>query len=323
MTTISKAVDAVSRVLGISQETPQAVAPVKIYILNAQNTSPESTKLFDKLMTRLHPLPAGKGSKGPSATSWYSHVDSTEAAELVLEAHEDGVYFRRRGEFDLGPSLEEDGPRVKPEDVDAIFPGIMQHVAMFNHYLNLGKRDQPSSTGIEMKFHALEPSNSPHEFMTPGAEQAFVSDNLTLPASPDTLYAFVLKNNTSQDLYPHVLSFDPHTYAVEVFYKPTSERSPLEAGGGTIQLGSSTECTPAISFAPKQGRKHDSSFWKIILAQEPLSVDSMKLKPALGYDKSGQLNYFFVEDDEKNIDGTPHVLGERISHGFLRKVTVA
>jgi hypothetical protein len=49
----------------------------------------------------------------------------------------------------------------------------------------------------------------------------------------------------------------------------------------------------------------------------------MKLKPALGYDKSGQLNYFFVEDDEKNIDGTPHVLGERISHGFLRKVTVA
>jgi len=322
MTTISNAIDAVSRVLGISQETSQPVAPVKIYILNAQSASPESTKLFDKLMTRLHPLPADKGPKGPSTTSWYSHVDFAEAAELVLEAHEDGVHFRRRGEFDLGPSLEDDGPRVKPDDVDAIFPGIMQHIAMFNHYLNLGKRDKPSSSGIEMKFHTLEPSNASHEFMAPRAEHTFTSDNLTLPASPDTLYAFLLKNNTSDDLYPHVLSFDPHTYAVEVFYKPSSERAPLEAYGGTIQLGSSTECTPAISFGPMQGRKRDASFWKIMLAKEPLPVNSMKLKPALGYDKSGQLNYFFVEDDEKHIDGTPRVLGERISHGFLRKITV-
>jgi len=299
------------------------VTPVKIYALNTQSASPESTKIFDKLMTRLHPLPADKGPKGPSTTSWYAHVDSAEAAELVLEVYEDGVRLRRQGEFDLGPGSEEDGPNVKAEDVDAIFPGIMQHIAMFNHYLNIGERNRASTSDIEIKFHTLEPSRSPHEFMAPGKEHLFTSDSLALPSSPDILYAFVLKNNTSQDLYPYVLSFDPHTYAVEVFYKPSSERSPLEAWGGMIQLGSSTECTPAISFTPKQGRKRDTSFWKIMLAQEPLPIDSMRLKPALGYDKSGQLNYYFVEDDEKHIEGTPRVSGEHVSHSFLRKVTVA
>lgn len=322
MTTLSSTASAISKALGASRETSQSVAPVKIYAFNAQSTSPESTKLFDKLMTRLHPLPADKGPKGPSATPWYSHVDSTEAAELLLEVHEDGVRLRPQGEFDLGPSAEEDGPNVKVDDVEAIFPGIMQHIAMFNHYLNLGERDRASSSDIEIKFHALEPSRSPHEFMTPSMEHLFTSDSVTLPSSPDVLYAFVLKNNTFQDLYPYVLSFDPHTYAVEVFYKSPAEHSPLQAQGGSIQLGSSTECTPAISFAPKQGRKRDTSFWKIMLSQEPLLVDSMRLKPALGYDKSGQLNYYFVEDDEKHIEGTPRVSGEQISHSFLRKVTV-
>jgi hypothetical protein len=47
----------------------------------------------------------------------------------------------------------------------------------------------------------------------------------------------------------------------------------------------------------------------------------MKLKPALGYDKTGQLNYFFVQDNEKAIDSIPRPL-KGVCSSVLRKVTV-
>jgi hypothetical protein len=99
--------------------------------------------------------------------------------------------------------------------------------------------------------------------MIPGKEIPFAHNgSVEIPFEENELYAFVLHNNSDQELFPYVVWFDPTTYGTHIFYQPSTTNPPLQPKG-KIQLGSSDECLPAMSLRPEQQSEKGSGFWKV------------------------------------------------------------
>ena len=89
----------------------------------------------------------------------------------------------------------------------------------------------------------------------------FGPEDATITYEAGARYALLLRNNTKTHLYPYVFVFDPMSYEVEIFYKPSERYPPLRAGD-TLQIGGSSECENAILFTLPDGQTADISYFK-------------------------------------------------------------
>ncbi|KAJ3484570.1 hypothetical protein NLI96_g5551 [Meripilus lineatus] len=94
--------------------------------------------------------------------------------------------------------------------------------------------------------------------------------------SEETEYAFVLHNNSSTDLYVYIVFYDPHTYKIELVYKPANENDAPLPKDSSLQIGGSPEYKDAFAFYLEEGREEEVGFFRIFLSPVALNLESLE-----------------------------------------------
>ncbi|TCD65548.1 hypothetical protein EIP91_002512 [Steccherinum ochraceum] len=217
--------------------------------------------------------------------------------DLVLEIDgqdEGGITFCRK-DVHLR-DLTSSSPRLAASDVqEADFPAILNAIARFNFYLAQDSRVKPYAAEVDLEFHLLEPDPLCDYYDDGPLTSAralqktilFKNDEAHITDSETDDYAFVLRNNTSTALFPHIIYFDPGTYQIESWYTPFEADKPTLPPYSSLQIGASPEHSQPFTFFVRDGENIDTSFIKVFLLESEASMEFMDQPPVIGCDEEG------------------------------------
>jgi hypothetical protein len=294
----------------IDQDSVRAImitptSPLKYWI---RNTQPESLPA-NTTAERLHMIFEDSESHSSSAVLASFPV----AADIILEVDEHKVTLIRQGPHFSHSSIV--SPYVNKSDIEQVFPQAFSSIARFHNLLSLANPDttSPLRGQVDCRLFTLpEPDQwTLKDLRHPGVEiQPTHGEVVVRGLGEEEVYAIVLENRSDVHLFPHVMWFDPATYAIDTFWVPlNSEKVPLPAanenGPGKLQLGKSVECDNAMFFDIPEGLERDAGLVKVFLAEEVFGASKMEQGKVVGY-TDNELNI-----TAEGVSGT----GEAVAHG--------
>lgn len=269
----------------------QEAYKLRYSVVNRAAESMEASRMVQLLETSLE-------GAGTEFTAVLTRVEpGAQDVDLVLEVDgEDGggVTFHRE-DIHLR-DLATHSPRLAASDIkDADFPTILNAIARFNFYLAQTSRAKPYTGDVDLEFHLLEPDPTYDEFDDSPLTSArslrkpilFKNDEAQISDSETDEYAFVIENNTSTPLFPHIIYFDPGTYQIESWYTPFEADKPTLPPHSSLQIGASPEHSKPFSFFVRDGDSIDTSFIKVFLLESEAAMGFMDQRPEIGFDEAG------------------------------------
>ena len=225
----------------------------------------------------------------------WERVDPGVEVDVRLEIDVQNVIFKPCDSFPVR--------RLRASDLKVTH--ILNAIARFNFYLGHQNPRHPFQD-VAFEMHLLEDeshygndavgsaAHQPelHSDLQPSKPKKEIpfGDEATFIQSDDHhRYAFVLRNRTSTPLYPHIIYFDPTTYAIETWYTSQQPDTPMLPPDGVLQIGQSSEYNESFMF----------SATKIM---EPCFIKVLLLKTHVAVDFIGQPGVF----DEEEIPGYPN-----------------
>lgn len=248
-----------------------------------------SHRIVDQLRRRIHSVPS------MNRNSWHEiHVQGNP--DLQLEVDDAGITLRR-----CDPILRDlptAPPRINGNDVEEYFPDLFITIARFNFFLAHENPRHPFAERVHFELHLLESDHS-YDILDDDGDLEFISvrklrkqiafrnDEARIEHAESDNYAFVLRNLSSTPLFPHLIYFDPSTYAIENWYSPFHPDQPTLLPRNKLQIGASPEHQADFSFFLVPGERSDTSFVKLILLDTPAQLSFIEQNPILGCDENG------------------------------------
>ena len=152
---------------------------------------------------------------------------------------------------------------------------VVDEVARFHMHLHRKNADNPLRNLIEMELYRLDPltwcKTSPN----------YLKDGMaTISYDKDAIYQVTIHNNSTVDLWPYLAYMDPNHYSISMLYHPdsSSKEAPLPSHG-SLDIGSGTMGSEALSFALADHNHLDSAYLKLFLSSVPVSMNVLEQDP--------------------------------------------
>jgi len=203
---------------------------------------------------------------------------SPERAEIVLRNTRTKIVVQRLTSTIIECGLETHFTLYDP----AHLPNVVNGITHFNYFLerNWGKRGHDDGSGrlagfsLEMyHLHQRRPGDEKGNMVGTQGEVKF-------RAVKDAEYGFIIKNNSTHDLFPYLFYFNPIDYTIGCWYSPESKDvAPLRKANGEVRIGMGGE--EPFEFKLPDQKTSSSGFLKLFVSTQYLNIEwiEQKLSP--------------------------------------------
>ncbi|KAJ6589856.1 hypothetical protein DFH09DRAFT_217728 [Mycena vulgaris] len=158
---------------------------------------------------------------------------------------------------------------------DARLPVIREATTNFNHFLVL-RNESKSLTGVSLEMYRLVGEGlgrEPDRRVGRNGNLVDTSSKVRFRSEPANKYGFRIRNESTDDLFPYLLYFDPDEYTVNCWYTPGMHHyPPLKRAGGIVAVGMGDGGLP-FEFTLPEDESSSSGFLKLLVSTEYLDVE--------------------------------------------------
>jgi len=152
---------------------------------------------------------------------------------------------------------------------------VVDDVVRFHLHLHRKNADNPLRNLVEMELYRLDPRS-----WCKSSSNYLKNGPATISYDKEAIYQVTIHNNSMIDLWPYLAYMDPNQYSISMLYHPdsSSKEAPLPSHG-SLDIGSGTMESEALSFALADHNHLDSAYLKLFLSSVPVSMNILEQDP--------------------------------------------